>query len=293
MKILLISVLVLISRQDKFDELYSDLKWMQYKLEYSLVFDEQEDQRRKEIFITNHRFIEEHNDKNSNLKLKMNKFGHLHTDEILMNNVMKKTKITKPHSIRNFGDLPVKKSVDWRTFGVVSPIKDQLECRSSYAFGAIGAIESAYGIDDGSLPILSEQEIVDCSGPFGNYGCEGGWPTNVFEFAKTNGLLNQTFYPYTGKEGECRSNAPVRDYRVVDSVLIYPGDEEQLVRALSNNGPVSVAMDVSFREFRFYSSGILNSTDCSQYMLNHAILAVGYNLTGKPHYIVKNRYKYK
>ncbi|KII71897.1 hypothetical protein RF11_11895 [Thelohanellus kitauei] len=140
MKILLISVLVLISRQDKFDELYSDLKWMQYKLEYSLVFDEQEDQRRKEIFITNHRFIEEHNAKNSNLKLKMNKFGHL-----------------------------------------------------------IGAIESAYGIDDGSLPILSEQEIVDCSDIFGNFGCEGGWLEYVFEFAKTNGLLNQSFYPYTGK----------------------------------------------------------------------------------------------
>ncbi|KII69927.1 Cathepsin L2 [Thelohanellus kitauei] len=267
MKILLISVLVYISQLDDFDKLDLDIKWKQYKSTYSLTFNEEEDRLRKEIFIKNHQYIEEHNAKNSELKLKMNKFGHLRSDEVLTNEVMKRTKITTSHDIRNIGDFPVRKSIDWRTYGVVSPIKNQLDCGSCYAFSGIGAIESHYAIQEGSLPLLSEQEIVDCSRGFGNDGCFGGWPIN---------------------EGTCQSKSPVRDYRVKSFLEVPAGDEKQLIRFLSFYGPVSVAMDVGFPEFMFYSSGILNITHCLKDSLNHAILAVGYSLEGTPHYIVKN-----
>ncbi|KII69926.1 Cathepsin L2 [Thelohanellus kitauei] len=137
MKILLIYVLVYISQQDDFYKHDVDLKWKQYKSTYSLTFNEEEDRLRKEIFIKNHQYIEEHNAKNSELKLKMNKFGHLRSDEVLTNEVMKRTKITTSHDIRNIGDFPVRKSIDWRTYGVVSPIKNQLDCGSCYAFSGV------------------------------------------------------------------------------------------------------------------------------------------------------------
>ncbi|KII71358.1 Testin-2 [Thelohanellus kitauei] len=288
MNILLISVLVLVSHQDEFDKFNVDIKWERYKLTYSLTFDEEEDQLRKEIFIKNYRFIEEHNAKRSQLKLKMNKFGHLREDEVLMNNVFTKSTITKSHQVGHIGDLPVRKSIDWRTFGVVSPVKNELNCRCSHAFSVIGAIESHYAIQKGYLPLLSEQEIVDCAVIYHSRGCSGGQPVNVYDWAADYGLLNQSFYPYTGKEGTCRSKRPVPDYRIKSFVNIPSRDEKQMIRILSFKGPLSITMDAAFPEFTFYSSGIINSTRCGKIYTNRVVLAVGYNLTGEPYYIVKN-----
>ncbi|KII70361.1 Cathepsin L2 [Thelohanellus kitauei] len=133
MKILLISFLVHISQQDNFDELDLDIKWKQYKSTYSLTFNEEEDPLRNEIFIKNHQLIEENNAKNTELILRVNKFGHLRSDKVWMNNVMKRTKITQSQDIRNIDDSPIRKSIDWRMFGVVSPIQNQLTCGSGYA----------------------------------------------------------------------------------------------------------------------------------------------------------------
>lgn len=66
---------------------------------------------------------------------------------------------------------------------MVSEVKDQGQCGSCYAFSTIGALESAYmkqrGNDSQQLR-FSEQEIVDCSGDYGNAGCQGGMLKNVY-----------------------------------------------------------------------------------------------------------------
>lgn len=69
------------------------------------------------------------------------------------------------------------------------------------------------------------------------------------------------------------------------------GDEDELIRVLSTQGPVSIALDVNAYEILYYKSGIIDSAICSKERLNHAVIAVGYNLTGKiPYLIVKNRF---
>ena len=40
----------------------------------------------------------------------------------------------------------------------------QGQCGASYAFSAIGALEGAWALAHGKLTLLSEQNIIDCSG---------------------------------------------------------------------------------------------------------------------------------
>lgn len=48
--------------------------------------------------------------------------------------------------------------------------------------------------------IVSEQQIIDCSLTFGNYGCAGGSLRNTLRYIeKTGGLMAYTDYPYASK----------------------------------------------------------------------------------------------
>ena len=75
---------------------------------------------------------------------------------------------------------PVANDVDWRLMGAVTPVKDQGQCGSCWAFAATGAIEGGLAKVD-SLSSLSEQQLIDCSWDYGNMGCSGGFYTNAWE----------------------------------------------------------------------------------------------------------------
>ena len=98
-------------------------------------------------------------------------------------------------------------SVDWRTKGAVTGVKDQGQCGSCWAFSTTGAIEGADFLEgNGELQSFSEQQLVDCD-HFVNRGCNGGSMDAAFVWAKTNPLMLESAYPYTSgttkKDGEC------------------------------------------------------------------------------------------
>ncbi|GKV17930.1 hypothetical protein SLEP1_g28380 [Rubroshorea leprosula] len=180
---------------------------------------------------------------------------------------------------------------DWREMGIVSPVKDQGHCGSCWTFSTTGALEAAYHQAFGKGISLSEQQLVDCAGAFNNFGCNGGLPSQAFEYIKYNGgLETEEAYPYTGKDGECKFSSENVGVQVVDSVNITLGAEDELKHAVAVVRPVSVAFEV-VNGFRFYKSGVYTSDTCGSDPMdvNHAVLAVGYGVeNGVPYWLIKN-----
>ncbi|EAR94892.1 papain family cysteine protease (macronuclear) [Tetrahymena thermophila SB210] len=184
--------------------------------------------------------------------------------------------------------------VDWREKGIVSSVKDQDavgdDCGSCWTFSATGAIESHLALKTGKAPFnLSQQQLVDCAGKFDNQGCDGGLPSRAFEYiAYAGGIESSRDYPYKGKDGKCKFKPQKVVAKVQSSFNITFQDENELIYHLAKNGPVSIAYQVT-DDFENYEGGIYSNPECSTdpQEVNHAVLAVGYNLTGR-YYIVKN-----
>ena len=89
----------------------------------------------------------------------------------------------------------------------MSPVRNQGVCGSCWAFSAAGGVESSYSIFKGDNTLLSPQQLIDCSSPYGNNGCSGGKIDNALKYIKDHGLSTEKEYPYVGRYQGCK-----RDY---------------------------------------------------------------------------------
>merc|ERR1711907_387063 len=89
-------------------------------------------------------------------------------------------------------------SIDWRTTDAVTPIKNQGQCGSCWAFSATEAIESQLALtggDEWSIE-LSPQQITSCTpstGTYGSDGCQGGFTEGAYEYIKSAPGLTNSF----------------------------------------------------------------------------------------------------
>ncbi|KAJ7520991.1 hypothetical protein O6H91_19G033200 [Diphasiastrum complanatum] len=259
---------------------------------------EKEVQHRFLTFKDNWEYIRESNTKNLSYTLGVNKFADLSWEEFKQEYLMKSTESS---CVDNKGTNPIRKveylpkQQDWRKYGVVSPVKNQKQCGSCWAFSTTGALESAHALATGQLVLLSEQQLVDCGGSFDKrnlQGCNGGWPSSALEYVKYNdGLDTESSYPYEAKDGFCNYNVEANGAKVYNVINITQGAEEELQQVVGLLQPVSVCFEVT-KPFRFYNGGVFSSSDCqvAPQDLNHAVLAVGYNQDENvtPYWIVKN-----
>ncbi|XP_049414012.1 cysteine proteinase 3-like isoform X1 [Solanum stenotomum] len=250
---------------------------------------------RFEIFVENLKMIQSHNNKRSlSYKLGVNtEFTDLTWDEfrrVKLQGAPQNCSATTKSNLK-FTNVILPEKKDWREAGIVSPVKAQGDCGACWTFSTTGALEAAYAQAFGKGISLSEQQLVDCAGAFDNHGCNGGLPSHAFEYIKYNGGLDtEESYPYTAKDGICKFKPENVGVKVIDSVNITEGAEDDLKRAVALIRPVSVAFEV-IDGFKQYESGVYTSTKCGNTSMdvNHAVLAVGYGVeNGVPYWLIKN-----
>lgn len=295
----LVSVSVgLPSFRPKEDQLWRDFR-MKYKKFYA---DEFEETGRYYVWRQHLKDIETHNSNPENTyKIGVNHFSDLTHAEfreqmggcyklpkhMVEGNVTEGSTFLPP----SFVDLP--DTVDWRKEGYVTPVKNQGQCGSCWAFSSTGSLEGQTFKKTGKLPELSEQNLIDCTKSYGNYGCRGGWMENSFKYVRDNrGIDSETGYPYYTRDlGYCYYNAQYNTASDTGFVDLPSGDENALKVAVATIGPISVAIDATHSSFMRYRSGVYIEPQCGNGLgnLDHAVLVVGYGTeNGYDYWLVKN-----
>ncbi|CAI8041681.1 Cathepsin L [Geodia barretti] len=271
-------------------------EWEAWKREHGKSYtDDLEESLRHAIWFQNYHHIEEHNKKES-FQLGLNEFADLTREQFVqkyLNPVDVESYLQSATEVFSGSNITCPSSLDWRSMGFVTDIKNQGSCKSSWAFSATGALEGQLYKASRTLVSLSEQQLLDCSEAFGNNGCYGGVTSNAFTYVtKCGGVCRESSYPYLGYVNGCAANYCSKVFSCTGGyVRIQSANENALMQATYNVGPLSVVLDASSISFQYYTDGIYCDTDCNQSGLNHAMLVVGYGTdssSGVDYWILKN-----
>jgi cathepsin L len=271
------------------DEEYQFL-FTQWMKEHDKTFDHDIFFHKYNVFKANLNKVRLHNAMHAETKgytLGMNQFGDLTQEEFrsLMGTKQRVNEFLHSKNVVELSVTDLPDSIDWVSKGAVTPVKNQGQCGSCWSFSTTGAIEGVNYVNTGKLVSLSEQQLVDCSGPEGDQGCNGGLMDNAFEYViKNGGICTEEEYSYTATDGTCRTCQEA--VKISGYTDVTPKSEEQMRAAVSQH-PVSVAIEADSFSFQFYSGGVLSS-DCGA-ELDHGVLVVGYGEdNGKKFWKVKN-----
>jgi C1A family cysteine protease len=181
--------------------------------------------------------------------------------------------------------LSTSEEFDWRDFNGVTPVKDQGQCGSCWAFAATGAFESSYLLATGIVTDLSEQQVLSCN--TGQSSCNGGWMGDGYDLFHNYGAIDEACMPYHAND-----NIPcTQDNCVPRASLLQYIDVPNNVAAIKNAlmiGPVSTTFTV-YDDFYGYSGGCYEHDGNDP--INHAVLIIGWNdnmCDGQGAWIVKN-----
>ncbi|ELP86618.1 cysteine proteinase 2 precursor, putative [Entamoeba invadens IP1] len=249
--------------------------------------------RRRAIFVQNARFVDEFN-KHNTFKLDVDGPFAAHTHEEYLKTLKRSHQdseeeednsvSTQKESLKSFPE-----TLDLRTLGKVTKIRDQNPCGGCYSFGALASLEGRLLFIKGDPKTLdlSEEQAIRCSE---NNGCNGGFGYKVYDYIKENGIVQEKDYPFTATDGECKVDLSKKFATVSGYTKVAKRNNDALKSALVD-GVVDVAIDASSVKFQLYKTGVYHDTKCSSAInrLNHEISAVGYgNLNGEEYWIVRN-----
>merc|ERR1712179_876755 len=176
--------------------------WDEYKQQFGKVYNGDEDQARQQVFEQNKQMWGKHE---SGAVLGATVFSDLTLEEFQQLRIRGLNAGAKA-DLPNLGEVEILEStatIDWTTRGAVTPVKNQGQCGSCWAFSTTGGLEGSWQIASGNLVSLSEQQYVDCDKT--SSGCNGGLMETAFSWAQSQNIATESSYAYTARDGSCRS----------------------------------------------------------------------------------------
>ncbi|XP_067941372.1 cathepsin B-like [Watersipora subatra] len=226
----------------------------------------------------------------------------------------------------NEGDLPEEfdSRTQWPNCSSITTIRDQGNCGSCWAFGAVEAISDRICIHSNGMnqPSISAENLLTCCWTCG-MGCNGGYPQSAWSWWKRDGLVtggaygtnkgcqpyaikpcehhvNGTRQPCSGDEHtpkctkECESSysKSYKDDMWYGSSAYSVGPEvSQIQKEIMTNGPVEGSFTV-YADFPSYKSGVYQH-ESGAALGGHAIRVLGWGTEeGTPYWLVANSWNY-
>jgi len=275
-------------------------QFLQFQHQYNKIYhSKNEFDTRFQNFQANLKRAEEFQKSNPNAKFGVTKFMDLTPEEF-----------TRAYKIPNLKDIPAPEAptstnsksgepvvnckpdpttFDWGSCGVITPVRNQGQCGSCWAFSATESIESYCILAGGTSEWYSVEQIVDCDTGGEDQGCNGGWPSGAYQYIKSaGGIETETEYPYTAGEGEsakCQFNSDDAVCTVTGWQSIKNEDGLYTQASSSKGGPVSVCVDAS--SWQFYQGGVLTTCGTN---VDHCVQLTGYHGYGSTgaYWVVRN-----
>jgi len=227
------------------------------------------------IFKENLAIMNEMNSKETSAIYGITKYSDLSPSEFKAKYLTHKRNSNTPLNYINIptsSDIP--QSFDWRDKGAVTPVKDQGQCGSCWAFSATEAIESQWFLAGHTLTSLAPQQIVDCDQGRGDEGCEGGDTPTAYEYViSAGGMETETEYPYTAEDQTCqfKSSDVVAKISNWTYITTTKNETEMMVKIIST-APYSICVDAS--SWQFYLGGVVQ--DFCGTDLDHCVMITGF-----------------
>jgi len=277
MKALILLALVVCAFAIPHDEAVKSFADFQHKYKKSYATDA-EFHRRFQIFKNNLAKAEQTQQKETaTAKYGMTKFSDLteeeFTSQYLMPKFSKKDMPKAPMAKFNSSwTMPTQDSFDWNSKGAITPVYDQGQCGSCWAFSATETIESYWMLAGNSLTQLSMQQIVDCDTT--DQGCNGGWTYDAYQYViSAGGLEPLSDYAYTAETGTCNFQSSDVVAQISGwSYVTQSQDENAMLQWVTNSGPLSICVDAS--SWSSYQGGVVGECGTS---LDHCVQLTGFS----------------